>query len=105
MDGPIEWKNAALEKYLHVLTNRQQYDWENWLTITEFAANNGTSESTRFTLFFQVQGINPRMSYSGEPRSTTLRECMLSSPTALQLRFTGFWNTPASPETNKQRAR
>jgi hypothetical protein len=51
-----------------VFVNHQQDDWVEWLPpFTEFARNNGMSESTKFTPFFAVQGVDPRMSFAGEP--------------------------------------
>jgi hypothetical protein len=38
-----------------------------WLPLAKFAANNGVSESTKCTPFFAVQGVDPRMSFAGEP--------------------------------------
>jgi len=38
-----------------------------WLPHAEFATNNGMSESTKCTLFFAVQGVDPQMSFAGEP--------------------------------------
>jgi hypothetical protein len=59
--------NAGMEQYLRVFVNHQQDDWVQWLPLAEFAANNGVSESTKCTLFFAVHGVDPRMSFSGEP--------------------------------------
>jgi len=60
--------NASVEQYLQVFVNHQQDDWVQWLPLAKFATNNGTSESTKCTLFFMVSGIDPRMSFAGEPR-------------------------------------
>ena len=66
-DGQTERMNAGMEQYLRVFVNYQQDDWVQWLPLAEFAANNGTSESTKCTPFFAVQGMDPRMSFAGEP--------------------------------------
>jgi len=66
-DDKTERTNAGMEQYLCVLVNHQQDDWVQWLPLAEFAANNGISESTKCTLFFAVQGVDPRMSFVGEP--------------------------------------
>jgi hypothetical protein len=66
-DGRTEPKNAGVEQYLRVFVNHQQDDWVQWLPLAEFAANNGVSESTKCTPFFAIQGVDPRMSFVGEP--------------------------------------
>jgi hypothetical protein len=66
-DGQTERMNPGMEQYLRVFVNNQQDDWVQWLPLAEFAANNGISESTKCTPFFAVQGVDPRMSFVGEP--------------------------------------
>ena len=66
-DGQTERMNAIMEQYLRVFVNHQQDDWVQWLPLAEFAANNGVSETTKYTPFFAVQGTHPRMSFAGEP--------------------------------------
>jgi hypothetical protein len=66
-DGQTERMNAGMEQYLRVFVNHQQDDWVQWLPLPEFAANNGVSESTKCTTFFAVQGVDPQMSWAGEP--------------------------------------
>jgi hypothetical protein len=66
-DGQTERMNAGMEQYLWVFVNYQQDDWVQWLLLAEFAANNGMSKSTKCTPFFAVQGVDPRMSFAGEP--------------------------------------
>jgi len=66
-DGQMERMNASMEQYLRVYVNHQQDDWVKWLPLAEFAANNGMSETTKYTLFYAVQGVDPRMSFIGEP--------------------------------------
>jgi hypothetical protein len=66
-DGQTERINAGMEKYLRVFVNHQQDDWVQWLPLAEFAANNMTSESTKCTPLFAVQGVDTRMSFTGEP--------------------------------------
>jgi len=65
--GQPERMNAVMEQYLPVFVNHQQDDWVQWLPLAEFVANNGVSESTKCTPFFPVQGMDPRMSFVGEP--------------------------------------
>ena len=38
-----------------------------WLLMAEFAANIGTSESTKCAPFVAVQGVDPRILFAGEP--------------------------------------
>jgi len=59
--------NASMEKYLRVFVNHQQDDWVKWLSLAEFATNNGVSETTKCTLLYVVQGMNPQMSFVGKP--------------------------------------
>jgi hypothetical protein len=67
IDGQIERMNAGMDQYLRVFVNHQWDDWVQWLPLAEFAANNGVSESTKCTPFFAVQGVDPQMSFVGEP--------------------------------------
>jgi len=46
--------------------NHQQDDWVKSLPLAELAANNGTSETTKCTTFFAIEGVDPRMSFVGE---------------------------------------
>jgi len=50
-----------------VFVDLQQDDWVKWLSLAEFAANNAMSETTQCTLFYLVQGVDPRMTFAGEP--------------------------------------
>ena len=45
-DGQTERMNAILEQYLRAYINYLQNDWEAWLHMAEFAANNQASETT-----------------------------------------------------------
>jgi len=56
--------NATMDQYLRV--NHQQNDWVKLLPMGEFAANNGTSETTKWTPCCALQGVDPQMSYSAE---------------------------------------
>jgi len=66
-DSQTEQMNASMEQYLRVFVNHQQDDWVQWLPLAEFAANNGISETTKCTPFFAVQGVDPQMTFAGEP--------------------------------------
>ena len=52
-----------MEQYLRIFTSHQQDDWVQWLPLAEFAANNGTSETTKCSAFFAVTGTDPRMTF------------------------------------------
>jgi len=67
MDGQTERMNASMEHYLRVFVNHQQDDWVQWLSLAEFAADNGISETTKCTPFFAVHGVDPWMTFAGEP--------------------------------------
>jgi hypothetical protein len=59
-----------MEQYLRIFTSYQQDDWVRWLPLAEFAANNGTSETTKCSAFFAVTGVDPRITFeeaAGEP--------------------------------------
>ena len=55
-DGQTERINAILEHYLRAHVNYLQDDWEAWLNIAEFAANNHASETTGMSPFFANYG-------------------------------------------------
>ena len=55
-DGQTECMNAILEQYLRAYINYLQDDWEAWLHMAEFAANNQASETTGMSPFFATYG-------------------------------------------------
>jgi transposase InsO family protein len=63
IDGQTERMNATMEQYLRIFTSHQQDDWVQWLPLAEFAANNGTSETTNCSTFFAVTGMDPWMTF------------------------------------------
>jgi len=67
--------NAGIEQYLRVFVNHQQDQSVQWLPLAEYAANNGVSEFTMCTSFFPVQGVDPQMSFSGEPTQERHHRC------------------------------
>ena len=66
-DGQTENANAIMEQYLRMYCSYLQDDWEKWLPLAEFAANNTTNESTGLTPFYATYGQDPRLGF--EPRS------------------------------------
>jgi transposase InsO family protein len=59
-DGQTERFNAVMEQFLRVSVNYLQDDWEKWLPLAEFAANNQDSETTGVSPFFANYGYDPR---------------------------------------------
>ena len=51
-DGQSEIANQEIEKHLSTFVNYQQDDWVDKLPMTEFAANNNNSLSTKLSPFF-----------------------------------------------------
>ena len=55
-DGQTERMNAILEQYLRAYINYLQDDWEAWLHMGEFAANNQALETIGMLPFFATYG-------------------------------------------------
>jgi len=66
-DGRTEQVNASIEQYLWIFVSYRQEYWAYWIPLAEFAANNGSLESTKSPTFFPIQGVDPWMSFAGEP--------------------------------------
>jgi len=75
-DGQTERMNASMEQYLLVFVNHHHDNWVKWLLLAEFAANNGVSEITKCTPLYAVQGMDPRMSFSGEATKKRDQRCV-----------------------------
>ena len=58
-DGQTARMNAILEQYLRAYINYLQDDWEAWLHMAEFAANNQASETTGMSLLFVIYTLDP----------------------------------------------
>jgi len=84
-DGQTERMNASMEQYLRIFTSHQQDDWVQWLPLAEFAANNGTSETTKCSAFFAVTGVDPRMSF--EEMAEDPRDSRATDADQVQLRM------------------
>jgi len=74
-DGQTERINASMEHYLRVFINHQQDDWVKWLLLTEFAANDETSETTKRSPFYAVPGMHPWMTFAGSPTRDQDHRC------------------------------
>lgn len=59
-DGQTEKANSVMEQYLRAFVNYLQDDWDEWLPLAEFAANNQASETTGVSPFFANYGYDPR---------------------------------------------
>ena len=59
-DGQTERINAILEQYLRAYVSYQQDDWNDFLSLAEFAYNNTISTTTKVTPFFANYGFHPR---------------------------------------------
>jgi hypothetical protein len=62
-DRQTERMNASMEQYLRIFMSHQQDDWVKWLPLADFAANNGTLDTTKCSVFFAVTGVDPRMTF------------------------------------------
>ena len=58
-DGQTERVNRQLEQVLRHVVNARHDNWDQHLSIVEFALNNHTSQSTGYTPFFLDTGRNP----------------------------------------------
>lgn len=70
-DGQTEISNAAMEQYLRAYACYLQDDWNKWLALAEFAANNAFSEPIQCSPFYANYGYNPRIGF--EPRPVLAR--------------------------------
>jgi transposase InsO family protein len=62
-DGQTKQFNAVMEQYLRCFVNYLQDNWNPWLPLSEFAANNQASESTGVSPFFANYGYDPRWQF------------------------------------------
>jgi len=66
-DIQTEQMNTSMEPYLEVFGKHQRDNWVMWVPLAEFAANNRTSDNTKWTPFYAAHRIDPRMSFTEEP--------------------------------------
>jgi len=74
-----------MEQYLRIFTSHQRDDWVQWLPLAEFAANNGTSETTKCSAFLAVTGADPRMNF--EEVTEESRDSRVTDADRVQLRM------------------
>lgn len=65
-DGQTERTNRVINEMLRHWVNHRGNDWDQYLTIVEFAINNAVHHSTGFSPFYLNQGRHPR-TISSEP--------------------------------------
>jgi transposase InsO family protein len=70
-DGQTENANMIMEQYLRIYCSYLQDDWEKWLPLAEFTANNTTNESTGVTPFYATYGQDPRLGFEPRPELDT----------------------------------
>lgn len=68
-DGQTERVNREVEVFLRAYVNEAQDDWDQWLSIAEFAYNNRIHSSTGFSPFFLNYGFHPAFSIDGRRSS------------------------------------
>jgi len=55
--------NVIMKQYLRMYCSYLQDDWEKWLSLMKFTANNMMNESTGVTLFYATYGQDPRIGF------------------------------------------
>jgi len=73
-DGQTERLNAIMEQYLRVYVNYLQDDWEQWLSLAEFSANNQASETTGMSPFFANFGYDPHWTFDPTQSARSARK-------------------------------
>jgi hypothetical protein len=58
-DGQTERLNQELEQYLRIFCNYRQNDWADYVPMAEFAYNNHTHTSTKYSPFYASRGYHP----------------------------------------------
>jgi hypothetical protein len=77
-----------------------QDDWVKWLSLAEFAINNGTSESTMTTAFCAVAGRDPRMTFVREPTNEWHCPHFDSNHIQATLELTEEFHSVGMPQSN-----
>src|SRR5882724_6359622 len=60
-NGQTERVNQEVEQFLRLSVNQRQDDWDEWLSIAEFAYNNRVHTSTHSSPFMLNTGQHPRL--------------------------------------------
>jgi hypothetical protein len=77
-DGQTEKVNKVLEDYLRYYVNEHQNDWDNYLSLAEFAYNNSLHASTNntpFRLNYNFDPLTP-LSFLSEPHQTMRQQLL-----------------------------
>jgi hypothetical protein len=62
-DGQTERLNVVIEQHLRCIVSYLQDNWNSWLPLSEFAANNQALDSTGVSLFFANCGYDPKWQF------------------------------------------
>jgi len=77
--GQTAKMNTSMTKYLRVFFNHQQDDWVKWLSMAEFAVNDGASDTMQYTPFFPVYCTDPWTAFSNEPKEERDHSCAIAT--------------------------
>jgi hypothetical protein len=95
-DGQTERQNQTLEQYLRAYANYEQDNWATLLPQAEFAYNNSTHDSTGYSPFKVLSGMDPsaghrtelpqrrRTAPSAEEHAKILEECRAKATAKLK---------------------
>ena len=86
-DGQTERVNAWVEQYLQIYINHRQTNWVEWLAIAEFAHNQTSTSTTKYSLFLLNYGHQPRSRYAQKTkeRNPAAREFIKEMNTTRQI--------------------
>jgi len=100
-----------LEQYLRAYIKYEQEDWCGYLSLAEFAYNNGYQETIKNTPFFANYGINPEYEMIGHliqgkqkkpEEMTELHKSLRNEMVAAQLRQKEYDDQHRKPDPNLQ---
>ena len=86
-DGQTERVNAWVEQYLQIYINHRQTDWVEWLAIVEFAHNQTSTSTTKYSPFLLNYRHQPRSGYAQrtKERNPTVGEFIKEMKTMRQI--------------------
>ncbi len=67
-DDQTKNTNTIMKQYLWMYCSYLQDDWEKWLSLAEFTANNMTNESTGVISFYATYGQNPWLEFKSQTK-------------------------------------
>jgi len=65
-DGQIENTNSIMKQYLWIYCSYLQDDWERWLSLMEFFANNMKNKSTNMTFFYTIYEQDSQLEFESQ---------------------------------------